>query len=67
MPGGIFKISPGFFVRHKPVVPKLNNLSIFKAENVIEGSMLAGSQFLRFYTRSGTILRIFLIFVPYRV
>ena len=43
MPGGIFKISPGFFVRHKTVVPKLNNLSIFKAENVIEGNMLAGS------------------------
>ena len=41
--GSIFVISPGFFVRHKTVVPMLNNLSIFKAENVIEGNMLAGS------------------------
>ena len=43
MPGGIFEISPGFFVRHKTVAPKLNNLSIIKAEKDIEGNMLAGS------------------------
>ena len=48
MPGGIFKISPGFFVRHKPVAPKLNNLSIIKAEKVIEGNILARSHFCDF-------------------
>ena len=37
-----------FFVRHKTVVPKLNNLSIFEAENVIEGNMLARSHFCDF-------------------